>query len=137
MFLLNHLHALIISDTGIKNNIATSIAHIHIHDRPIVKMIHHMANITSTEAKLFIIRCGINQAVNLLGISKIAVITDSIHVAKKTFDLAIHLLQIHSATISKELRKFFLANSNNSIAFWECPSQCDWPLFKSVDRDTK
>ena len=27
---LNHLHALIISDIGIKNNIATSIAHIHI-----------------------------------------------------------------------------------------------------------
>ena len=136
MFSLNHSHVLIISDTGIKNNIAISITHIHVHNRPIIKTIYHAANITLTEAKLFAIRCGINQAVNLLGISKI-VITDSIHAAKKIFDLTIHPFQIHSATTSKELREFFLTNSDNSIAIWEYPSQCYWPLFNSVDRDIK
>ena len=30
MLLLNHLHTLVIPDTGIKNNVATSIAHIHV-----------------------------------------------------------------------------------------------------------
>ena len=122
MFLLNHLHTHIISDADIMNNIVTSIAHIHIYNRPIIKMIHHAVNITSTEAKLFITRCGINQAVNLPEISKIIIIIDSIHTAKKIFNLAIHPFQIHSATISKKLRKFFLTNSDNSIAFWECPS---------------
>jgi len=120
--LLNHLYALVISDAGIKNNVATSTAHIHICDKPIIKMIHHAVNITSTEAKLFAIRCSINQAVNLPGISKIVIITDLIHTVKRIFDLSIYPFQTHSASISKELRKFFLTNNNSSITFWECPS---------------
>jgi len=119
MSLLNHSHTLIISDTGIKNNIATSIAHIHIYDSPIIKRIYHAANVTSTEAKLFAIRCGINRAVNLAEISKIVIVTDA---AKKIFDSVIHLFQIYSTAISKKLRKCFLTNSDNSIAFWECSS---------------
>ena len=51
---------LIISDSGIKNDVATSIAHIHICDRPIIKIIHYTTNITSTEAELFAIKYGIN-----------------------------------------------------------------------------
>ena len=100
-------------------------------------MIYHVTNVTSTEAELFAIRCGINQAVNLPGISKIVVFTDSLHAAKKIFNSAIHLFQLHLAAISEELRKFFNTNYNNSIEFWKCPSQCEWPLFKFVDRDTK
>ena len=134
---LDYSHMLIISNASIKNNIATSIIYIHVHNRPIIKMIHHTANVTSTEAKLYAIRCGINQAVNLPGILKIVVITNSIHTAKKIFNSAIHPFQVYSATISKELRKFFITNNDNSIAFWECPSQCNWPLFKSIDRDSK
>ena len=134
---LNHSYTLVISDAGIKNNVATSITHIHVCDKPIIKMIHHAVNITSTEAKLFAIRCSINQAVSLPGISKIVIITDSIHAAKRIFNSSIYSFQTHSASISKELRKFFLTNNDNSIAFWECSSQYDWPLFKSVDRDTK
>ena len=88
--LLDCSHALIISDSGIKNNVATSIAYIYVHNRPIVKTIHHTANITSTEAKLFAIRYSINQAVNLPGISKIVVITNSLHTAKKIFDSSIY-----------------------------------------------
>jgi len=131
------LHALIILDAGVKNNVAMSITHIHIHDRPIIKTIHHTANITSTEAELFTIRCDINQVTNLPVISKIIIITNSIHAARSIFDSSIHPLQVHSATISKELREIFSTNSDNSIEFWECPSQCDWPLFKAIDSDTK
>jgi len=40
-------------------------------------------NIMSIEAKLFAIRCGINQTTNSSGISKIIIITNSIHAAKK------------------------------------------------------
>ena len=123
--LLNHSHALVIFDASIKNNMATSITYIHICDKPIIKMIYHAANITLTEAKLFAIRCSINQAVNLPGISKIVIITDSIHTAKRIFNSSIHSFQTHSASISKELRKFFLTNNNNSINFLECPSQCN------------
>ena len=88
--MLNHSYALVISDADIKNNLATSIAHIHICDKLIIKIIYHAVNITSTEAKLFTIRCDINQAVNLLGISKIVIVTDLIHTAKRIFDSSIH-----------------------------------------------
>jgi len=51
---------IIVSDVSIKNNIMTLIAHIHTYNSPIIKTIHHITNIISTEAKLFAIRCGIN-----------------------------------------------------------------------------
>ena len=52
--------AIIVSDASIKNNVTTSIAHIHVFDKPLMKMIHHTIHVTSTEAELFAIRCGIN-----------------------------------------------------------------------------
>jgi len=114
-----------------------SISHIHICDRPIVKTVYYATNVMTTEAELFVIRCSINQAVNLPGITKIIVIIDSIHMARFIFDSSIYLFQVHLAAISKELRKFFLTNNNNLIEFWECFNHCNWPLFKVVDRDTK
>ena len=62
---------------------------------------------------------------------------DSIHAARSIFDSSIYLFQVHLATISKELRKYFLTNNDNSIKFWKCPSCCNWSLFKVIDRDTK
>ena len=120
--LLNHSHALVIFDVGIKNNVATSITHIYICNKPIIKTIHHTTNVTSTEAELFVIRCGINQAINLLGILKIIIITNSIYVVKKIFNSATHLYQLQLVAISEELRKFFVTNINNSIKFWKCSS---------------
>ena len=117
MALVNHSYALIILDAGIKNNIATSITHVHICDKPIIKIVHHVVNITSTESELFTIRCGINQATNLLEILKITVITDSIHAAKLTFNYSVYFSQVHLAIISKELRKFFITNNDNLIKF--------------------
>jgi len=69
----------VITDASIKNNIATSIAHIHIHNKDVIKTIYYAVNILFSEAEPFAIRYGINQATNVLGISKIVVITDSLH----------------------------------------------------------
>ena len=51
---------IIASDTSIKNNITMSISHMHTFNNPIIKTVHHVVHITSTKAKLFAIRCGIN-----------------------------------------------------------------------------
>ena len=109
--------AIIISDVSIKNQVAISIAHIHVHDSPIIKTIHHAVNVTFTEAELFAIRCGLNQAIQLSNIECIVVITYSIHVAKKIFDSLIHPYQVQTLVISKEIREFFKRSHYNSIDF--------------------
>ena len=95
--------ALVVTDASIKNDIATSILHIHIADHPLTKTLHYAVFITSTEAELFAIRCSINQACNKENVSKVIVITDSIHATKKIFDSKSHPFQIHTAAILNEL----------------------------------
>ena len=51
---------LIISDTGVKNNITTSISHIHRGQEIIDKTVDYTMNVISTETELFTIRCGFN-----------------------------------------------------------------------------
>ena len=128
---------LIISDASIKNNVATSIAHIHIRDRPIIKTFHHTLNVMSTGAELIAIRYSINQATNHDFISTIIVITDSIYAAKKIFDLSSHPFQKHVVSILNELHFFFFHHLDNHIKFWECPSRSKWHLHKAVDFETK
>ena len=53
-------YALVITDASIKNNIAISLSHTHVHNKPLIKMLHHTVYITSSEAELFAIRCRIN-----------------------------------------------------------------------------
>ena len=91
--------AIVVMDASIKNNIAISILHVHLANHPITKTVHYVIFVTSTEAELFAIRCGINQACNKENISKIIVITDSIYAAKKIFDATSHSYQIHTAAI--------------------------------------
>ena len=50
---------IIVSDVSIKNNVTTSIAHIHVFDKPLIKTIHHAIHVTSTEVELFAIRYGL------------------------------------------------------------------------------
>jgi len=114
---INPKMAVIISNVSIKNQVTTSIAHVHTHDSPVIKTIYHAINITSTKAELFAIRCKLNQAIWLTNIEHIIIITDSIHTAKKIFDLFIHLYQIQSAAISKEIKEFFERNYLNYIDF--------------------
>jgi len=129
--------ALVITDASIKKDIATSIAHIHSANRPLIKTVHHASFVMSSEAELFAIRCGINQACLLNNVSKIVVVTDSIHVAKKIFNPGLHPFQIHSTAILNNLRNFFIANDSNLIEFWECPSKLKWKLYHEVDKDSK
>ena len=129
--------ALMITNVSIKNDIATSILHIHSVDQPLVKTVYHTSFITSTEAELFAIRCGINQACSVNNVSKIVVITDSIHVAKRIFDYSPHPYQIHSAAILRELRSFFSSHESNTIKFWECPSKLRWRFHFDADKDFK
>ena len=140
MVLLNSLSfhtALVISDTSIKNDIATSISHVHIANWLITKTVHHAMFVTSMEAELFAIRYGINQACSNKAISKIIVITDSIHAARKIFNSSSHPFQRHSALILSELQSFFTSNPNNSIEFWECPSHLRWRFHHDVNKDSK
>jgi len=71
----------IILDTGIKNNIAISIAYVYSFNNLLKKMLHHTIDITLTETKLFALRCGINQTVQISDSSCIIVITDTLHTA--------------------------------------------------------
>ena len=128
---------IVVTDTSIKNDIATSILHMHTHDRPIAKTVHHVVHVTSTKAKIFTIRYSINQASNCNNISKIIIITNSIHVAERIFNLSSYPFQAHSVAILAELRSFFLQHQNNSIEFWECSSCLNWSLHKVVDKETK
>ena len=52
--------AIIAFDTSIKNNVATSIVHIHTYNKPLTNTIHHAVLITNTEVELFAIKCSIN-----------------------------------------------------------------------------
>ena len=124
-------------DASIKNNVATFILHTHISNHSLIKILHYVAFVTSAEAELFTIRCGINQVSSKENISKIIVFTDSIHVAKKIFDPLSHSLQIHAVAILNELQQFFSRDSNDSIEFWECPSRLNQHLHKTVDLETK
>ena len=55
--------AIIVLDISIKNNVTTLIAHVHSYNSLVIKIIHHVTNVISTEAKLFAIKYRINQAV--------------------------------------------------------------------------
>jgi len=126
--------ALVITDASIRNNIATSVSHIHC---PLIKTVHHASFVTSTEAELFAIRCGINQACSKENVSKIIVVTDSIHAAKKIFNSDPHPYQLHFIAILHKLQEFFSFNPDNTIEFWECLSRLKWRFYHNVDKDSK
>jgi len=131
------LIAFIVIDASIKNNVTSSITHIHVHNKLIVKTLHHTINIISTEAEFFTIKCGINQALHLQDIFKIIIVTNLVPIAKKIFDLSSHLFQKQAALILNNLRKFFNHYHKNMVEFWECLSKSKWNLHKYVDIETK
>ena len=99
--------AAVVLDTSIKNQVATFIAHIHVHNNLVIKTLYHVINVTFIKVEFFAIRCSINQGIQMSNINHIIVITDLIHTTKRIFDLSVYLFQIQSFTISKKLRKFF------------------------------
>lgn len=107
----------VVIDTSIKNQVATSISHIHIHDNPVIKTIYHTVNIMSVEAESFMIRCSINQVIYLSNVDQIFIIMDFIHTARRIFDSSLYPYQIYSISISHKLKEFFKKDSNNLIKF--------------------
>ena len=128
---------IVISDASIKNQVATLVSHVYSFDRPIVKTFHQAVNISTTETELFTIRCGINQTIGIPHIKCIIIITDSLYATKKIFDSSLHPYQLHSATISHELREFFNKDIHNHIKFWDCSSNKNWLLHSAVNKDSK
>ena len=129
--------ALVVTDASIKNDIAISVSHIHLANHPLIKTVHHAMFVTSTEVELFAIRCSINQAYIKEGVSKIIIVTNSIHAAEKIFDSKLHPYQSHTTAILSKLHCFFEANQENSIEFWECPSHLKWRFHNDANKDSK
>ena len=90
---LNTNLIIVISDTSIRNNVATSIAHIYSYSNIVKKTLHYAVDVTLTEAELFAIRYRINQAIQVLNIFYIVVITDAIHAVLHIFDSTIYPYQ--------------------------------------------
>jgi len=90
-FLQNTKNVVVISNASIKNNVAISIAHVCLGRKIMTKTIHYAINIISIEIELFIIRYGINQAVQ---------VTDTIYLVRYIFDLLSHPYQLQSITIA-------------------------------------
>ena len=131
---LDPYSAVIVSDASIKNQVTTSISHIHSHNNPVIKTKHHAIRVMSSEAELFAIRCCINQATYLPNVNQIIIITDSIHTTKKIFDSSEHPYQLQSMIISQDLREFFKKSNNHLIEFWDFPSQW-WHLHNLVNKE--
>ena len=51
----NPFSIIVVLDTSIKNQVATSISHIHSFNKLVIKTLHRAINITTAEAKLFTI----------------------------------------------------------------------------------
>jgi len=79
-------------------------------------------------------RCEINQAVQILKVSHIIVITNAIHFVEKNFDSKIHPYQLQSIAIAQDLRAFLNKHPQN---FWNCPSNAEWSHHVLVDKETK
>ena len=51
----NPFSTIVVLDTSIKNQVTTSISHIHSFDKPVAKTLYRAINITTAKAKLFTI----------------------------------------------------------------------------------
>ena len=127
----------IISDASIKNNVVSSITHIHSFNSLLKKMLYHAISIMSTEAELFALRCEINQVVQISSSLYIIVITVALHMVQNFFDLSIHPYQLQTIVISKDLQNFFNVKLKNFIEFWDYSSNKNWYLHAQVDKKTK
>ena len=67
------------------------IVHIHSYFNIVKKTLHHTINSTLTKNELFAIRYRINQAIQVLDVSHIIVITDDIHTVQYIFDFTVYL----------------------------------------------
>jgi len=129
--LMDPTFVIVVSNTSIKNNITTSISHVYLYNNGIKKTIYHAVSVSLTKTELFAIRCGINQAVQISKVSHI------IFMVEKNFDSKIHFYQLQLIVIAQDLRVFSNKYAQNSIDFWNCPSNTKWSHYILVDKETK
>ena len=91
--LLDFKAVIIIINASIKNNVTSSIFHIHSFSSLLKKTLYHTVNIILVEIELFTIRYKINQTIQMQDVSYIIVIIDFIHTVEKIFDPSMHLHQ--------------------------------------------
>ena len=87
---LNTNTVIVVSDANIRNNVAIFITHVHSYSSLIKKTIHYAVNIIITEVEIFAIRYGINEAVQIIDVFYIIIITNSIHSVYQKFNQFIH-----------------------------------------------
>jgi len=100
----------------------------------IIKTVYYATNVNFIKAELFTTKYGINHVTYLQDINHIIGITDAILAIKQIFNIIIHLYQLHSITILKNLRKFFNKSSNNSV---NCTESIKWSSHLLVDKESR
>jgi len=84
--MINSNTVIAISNANLKNNVTMSISHVYSHLEQVKKTVHHVVNITITEARLFAIRYRINQTILIPNTSHIVVIMDQNFRASQTLE---------------------------------------------------
>ena len=119
---------IIVTDASTKHGIyAVSVAHGWQNKSLVFNLEYTAPNVTSSEAEIFAIRCGINKATTLEEINQIIVIMDSIQCAQKLFDTSNLSLQGHTIATSHCLRAFFKKTLPTPSIFGTAPVMTDGP----------
>ena len=85
---------IVVLDASIKNQVTTSISHIHSFNKIVIKTLHRAINITTAKVELFAIQYSINQAVANPNVKHIVVITNSLYTTRKILSSSTHLSKL-------------------------------------------
>jgi len=135
--LFKHDPVIVIINVSIKDNITMSVSHVYAYGRELFKKIHYAVNVILTEAKLFAIKCVINQSCYITNVYKIIIITDTIHVTKKIFDSSIYPYELQAVKVAQCLRVFFNRDPSNVVKLWKCPNKLSWLSHVKVDKEIR
>ena len=128
----------VISDGSIKAvGSATAIAHVWKDNKVIDKLRAHTNNVTLLEAELMAIRIGLTSAFENAEAHQILVITDALEAGKKIISSDNQYLQKSIIPIAEKIQSFLSKDGRNSIHFWHCPNELEWPRHTLVDKETK
>jgi len=89
---------------------------------------------TSTDAELFAIRLAITKTT---GCRNIIVFTDILPIARRAIDTTVHSRQNHSLAVSRLSRSHFTTHPEDSLHFWDYPSDAKWFIQATVHDGSK
>jgi len=130
-------HTCIIADEGVKNGTATAISHVWHTNARIKRLQMHTMNMLSTEAEIMAIHMGLDFTLSMENTGHITLITDSIHAAKRIFDMSSHPYQSLVTPLATKIHHFFAKSPNHVIEIWHCPSNLKWKPHKDIDNVVK